>query len=133
VNNVTLAHVSKAVDRALQSGNEQIGYPWTEEDCSPAERLLLAALAQQGSDSAPVSSNVIRGRLDDAGLSVPVGEATNRLQLRGVLRAGDAERITFVVPLFRSWLLRKNYGTVQSAMQYNQEHSTPGVQGAADV
>ena len=56
VNHVTLAHLSEAIDRALQSGDEQIGYPWTEEDCSPAERLVLAALAQEGGNGAPVAS-----------------------------------------------------------------------------
>jgi serine/threonine protein kinase len=89
VNRVTLAHASEAIDRALQSGDEQIGYPWTEEDCSPAERLVLAALTQERGDGTPVASGSIRRRLEDASIAIAVGEATNRLQARGVLRVDD--------------------------------------------
>src|SRR5262249_6818135 len=45
VNQVVLGHVREAIERALATGSDNIGYPWTDEDCSPDERLVLAVLA----------------------------------------------------------------------------------------
>jgi hypothetical protein len=134
VNRVALSHVSEAIDRALQCGDEQIGYPWTEEDCSPPERLVLAALIQEGGNRTPVATGTVRSCLEDAGIAVAVGEAANRLRARGVLREDDKEGLTFIVPLFQSWLARKNYNSLDAALQYNEEQTAGGAHAtAADV
>ena len=67
-------------------------------------------------------------------MAVAIGEATNRLETRGVLRVDNKEGLTFIVPLFQNWLARKNYDSLEAAVQYNQEHTTGGTHGtAADV
>jgi AAA ATPase domain len=118
---LTLAHVRNALDRALKSGDEQIGYPWTEEDSRTDERLVLAVLAREGVDGIPVAPVIIRQRFERAGLAVPVEPATSRLQMRGVLRQDERGQLAFTVPLFQKWLVRKSYDNLETASRYNRE------------
>jgi CHAT domain-containing protein/tetratricopeptide (TPR) repeat protein len=126
VNVVTVHHVREAVDRALQIGEDQIGYPWTEPDCGPDERLVLSLLARLGADGLPVAAKLVRQHLEAAGFNAAVGEALNRLQVRGVLRQDSEDRLTFVVPLFQHWLVRKHYDNFPATLQYNEEHPLAG-------
>jgi hypothetical protein len=124
---VTSNHVGTAIDRALQTGEDQIGYPWTEPDCRPDERLILAALAREGREGTPTPVSHIRQLLEEAGFNVAVGEAVHRLVLREVLRQDAEERLTFAVPLFQNWIVRKRYDTLTAAARYNEEHPVPGL------
>jgi hypothetical protein len=126
---VSVTHVQQAVDRALQSGEDQIGYPWTEEDCSPAERFVLAILAQESLGESAIPADDIRGHLQDAGVKLSFGEALSRLLSRGVVDKDEEDCLSFVVPLFQTWLARKGYDTVWSTEQYNSTHP-PTVHGS---
>jgi hypothetical protein len=127
VNVVTAEHVGEAVDRALQTGEDQIGYPWTEQDCSAGERLVLSALARGGRDGTPVPLEDIRRGLEGAGHAAAVGEAANRLRFRGVVRQDEDGRLTFVVPLLQRWIVRRRFDALAAAAQYNEEHAAPGI------
>ena len=118
---LTFAHVIDALERALKSGDEQIGYPWTEEDSSPDERLVLAILAHEGKDGSPVAPVTIREEFTRAGMAAPVDPAISRLQMRGVLRQNDRAQLVFTVPLFQKWLVRKSYDSLETATQFNKE------------
>ncbi len=120
VNLVSIAEVLEAADRALQSGDEQIGYPWTEDDCTQSERVLLAVMAQECIDRQTVPPAQLQDRLMDSKLSLgsSLEEATRRLVVRGVLREEEKE-LTFVVPLFQKWLVRKGFDSPRAAGAYS--------------
>jgi hypothetical protein len=117
---LTFEHVLDALDRALKSGGEQIGYPWTEEDCSSDERLVLAVLAHEGADGRPVPSAEIREEFKRRSLP-PINPAVERLQVRSVLKQNDRAELLFTVPLFQKWLVLNSYDSVETATQYNRE------------
>ncbi|MFC1597014.1 Hsp70 family protein [Planctomycetota bacterium] len=116
---VNLQAVSEAVNRALQSGDEQIGYPWTEPDCTPEERVVLAVLAGETAASTSIPATAVQRRLDEAHAPFAFTEVAERLKARGVLSEDDDGWISFVVPLFRKWITRKQYDTAVAAAQYN--------------
>jgi hypothetical protein len=125
LNRVGLAQVRLAVDRTLESGDDQIGYPWTEEDCSSAERLVLSALAGGLWETGTAQTrDDLKLRLQNAGaLETAFGPIIDRLRLRGVVSENQERNLAFVVPLFQIWLVRKTYGTLDAARQYNREHA----------
>jgi hypothetical protein len=129
LNQVAFAHVREALDRALQTGEENIGYPWTDEDCGPGERLVLAVLAREGAAGRPVPLAAVRGALEAAGFEAPAGEAANRLHVRGVVCQDGEGRLTFAVPLLQEWLVRQRYDTPAAAAEYNREHPAPAAEG----
>jgi CHAT domain-containing protein/tetratricopeptide (TPR) repeat protein len=124
-------YVAEAVEATLGTGDENIGFPWTEPDCSANERLVLAVLAREaglpGQDgSAPLA--LVQSRLDEAGVSVAVGPAVKRLQDRDVLRQAD-DRLAFAVPLVRLWIARKHYDSAAAAQKYNAEQQAAATAG----
>jgi tetratricopeptide (TPR) repeat protein/CHAT domain-containing protein len=125
LNQMSRSHVREAVERALATGADNIGYPWTDEDCTADERLVLAVLAQQGEEGAPLSADQVRGKLQEARASAAVGEAATRLHARGVLRRDEQGAFTFTVPLFAKWIVREGYATPRAAARYNEEHPLP--------
>jgi CHAT domain-containing protein len=118
---VTRDLVAKAVERALLTGEEQIGYPWTEPDCFPEERLALAVLAQEGEGGRLVDVDRVRHALLKGGLTVNFGETFDRLKMRGVVRPAANHELAFAVPLFQRWIAQKGYDTLSAALQYNRE------------
>jgi len=121
LNTMTVAHVHEAVNRTLRSGEENIGYPWTERDCTSNERLVLSVVANQGVNSELVTVDIIRQQLEEKEI-VTIGPATNRLRERGVVQINSEGRVSFVVPLFQQWIVRKRYHILEEAMRYNEEH-----------
>ena len=123
---MTLSHVLDAIDRSLLSGDEQIGYPWTEDDCGTDERLVLSVLAHEGVDGNPVSPTTVRSELDSMVSQQLSGTAINRLETRGVLTRDDRGRLTFKVPLFQKWLVRKSFDNLELTVQYNEDRESAG-------
>lgn len=118
VNTVTLEHVDEAVMRALGSGGDNIGYPWTS-DRRADERLVLSALAKHDSPGGPgVSPTVLEEAIMDAGGRISVHEVVERLVRSGVVRV-DAGSVHFVVPLFQRWLEVRGYNSIAAASSYN--------------
>lgn len=125
LNEMTLTYVEEAVKRSLESGEQNIGYPWTETDCSPEERLVLAIMAGEDKPTTHVPLSAISEQLAAAKISLTIGTVVKRLRERGVIHQDDQETLTFVVPLFQRWLLQKRYDSLAAAMKYNEEHSAP--------
>jgi CHAT domain-containing protein/Tfp pilus assembly protein PilF len=123
--------VREAVARALQTGEENVGYPWTDEDCGPDERLVLAVLASEARRG-PVPLACVRKALAEAGQPAAVGEAADRLLLRGVVCKDGKDRLRFAVPLFHEWLERHQLCTPAAAAQYNRERAARGPRGPDD-
>jgi hypothetical protein len=119
LNQMTLGHVREAIDRALQTGAENIGFPWRDE-CGPEQRLVLAALAGAG-EGHEVSLDALSARLAGSGREVAVRAAVEELGRRGVLQKQDG-RLAFAVPLLQRWLTRQGYDTLDAALAYNAEH-----------
>jgi hypothetical protein len=124
-------YVQEAVEATLGTGDEQIGFPWTEPDCFAEERLVLAVLAREagqpgGDGSVPVTS--VQSRLGEAGVKVAIGPAIKRLQDRDVLRQ-KGDRLDFAVPLMRLWIARKGYDSLAAAQQYNAERPAGAAAG----
>jgi hypothetical protein len=125
LNVMSVGFVEDAVERALDAADDQIGYSWTEEECTPDERLVLAVLAKESDGSAAVGLDTIRARIAASGLTAGVGAAKDQLASLGVVRQeGDA--ISFVVPLLKRWLARKGYDSLESAARYNAEKRAQG-------
>jgi hypothetical protein len=122
LNQMALGHAREAIDRALHTGAENVGYPWRDE-CSPEQRLVLVTLAALG-DNLRMSLDEIHTRLAEAGRKVAVHGAVEELCRRGVLRQHDG-RLSFAVPLFQRWLCRHGYDTLEAADQYNAAYSAP--------
>jgi molecular chaperone DnaK len=129
-NTVTLAHTREAVSRLMLSEEEQISYPWTEADCSADERLVMAALASEAAVGQPVLPQAIQKRFGESASLIGVGEALNRLRIRGVIQQDDEGRLSFAVPLFQEWIVRRRYNSPAAAADYNREH--PVRQNAED-
>ena len=123
LNKITVAHVNRAVTRALQSGDENVGFPWTDPDCSAEERLVLAVLSFEENTGKSISAQVVRQQLESAGLNVAIDETIKRLHDRGVLRQDDADKLNFIVPLFQKWITQKHYNSLTAASQYNKERT----------
>jgi hypothetical protein len=139
---VTSEHVRRACRLALVSGDDQIGYPWTEDDCTPAERLVLSLVAQEVARQSSVPADDVQAHLEDfgeqfahlaggrgaaggtadrlaAGLGIPFDQSVDRLRHRGVLRRDRDDRLAFTVPLFHEWLISRTYDSPEAAVQYN--------------
>ncbi|MCM3872313.1 MAG: tetratricopeptide repeat protein [Pyrinomonadaceae bacterium] len=125
LNEMTITYVEEAVKRALESGEQNIGYPWTETDCSSDERLVLAIMASEDKPTTHVSLASISEQLAAAKISLTIGKVVKRLTERGIIQQDDQTRLTFVVPLFQRWLVQKRYDSLATAIKYNDEHSTP--------
>jgi hypothetical protein len=119
LNIMTVTHVREAVSRTLRSGDKQIGYPWIEPDCSPNERLVLSILANESTNSRPIAVDTIRQRLDE--VTVKIGEAVTQLQERRIVQQDNEGKLTFVVPLFQEWIVRKGYHILAETLRYNEE------------
>jgi hypothetical protein len=119
---LALAQVREAVQRALKTGTENIGYPWTDEGCGPDERLVLATLARDAADGSPLDEEAARQRLRSAGLSQTFGEAIDQLRVRGVVGRDERGRLVFTVPLFAHWLVQEGYDRPETAARYNEDH-----------
>jgi hypothetical protein len=153
VNVVLSEHVSRACRLALVSGDDQIGYAWTEDDCTAAERLVLSLIAQEAPRWSSVPADNVRSHLDDVqaqfahllgsgarikpgetpdeaavGLGLPFDQSVDRLCHRGVLRRDRDGGLAFVVPLFHEWLINRAYDSAEAAVQYNLQ-SRPSLGG----
>jgi len=127
---VAPTYVEEAVLGALQSVGENIGYPWSEADCTEQERLVLGILAAQAQSQAAVSLQVIQQELEQAGVKVALTATVQRLLNRGVIHYRQTQsEITFVMPLFQRWLIYNKYDSLAAAVKYNQEHPLPTSQG----
>lgn len=123
-------YVEEAVLGALQSVGENIGYPWSEADCTEQERLVLGILAAQAQSQAAVSLPLIQQALEQAGVKVALTATVQRLLNRGVVHYRQTQsEITFVMPLFQRWLIYNKYDSLAAAVKYNQEHPIPTSQG----
>lgn len=129
LNLMTLTYVEEAIKRALESGEENIGYPWTETDCTTDERLLLAVMAQEDHPTKHVQLETVTRLLETEKIVTPLGAMIKRLQERGILQLDNNGNLTFVVPLFQRWLVEKGYASLAAARKYNDEHSTPKTNG----
>src|SRR5207237_1959675 len=76
---LTMTHIEEAFNRALQSGDEQIGYPWTEKDCGDDERLILSVMASEDKGLGPLPITRIQQRLNETGLAADISIAVKRL------------------------------------------------------
>ncbi len=124
LNEMTVSYVEEAVTRALETGDQIIGYPWTETDCTVEERLVLAVMAREDTPTSHVSLDLISNQLAAVKISLPIGSLLKRLQERGILQL-DENKLTFVVPLFQRWLVQRGFNSLQAARKYNDEHSIP--------
>jgi hypothetical protein len=127
LNFLTMAHVEEAFNRALQSGDEQIGYPWTEKDCGDDERLILSIMASENKGRGPSLITRIQQRLNETGLAADTSIGVKRLEDRGVVRRDNNDQLSFVVPLFQRWIMSKHFDTLISAVQYNKAARASGI------
>jgi hypothetical protein len=125
LNEMTLTYVEEAVKRAMETGEQIIGYPWTETDCSPEERMVLGIMASEDTPTSHVPLALISEQLAAAKINLTIGKVVKRLTERGIVQQDDQAMLTFVVPLFQRWLVQKRYDNLAAAIKYNDEHSSP--------
>src|SRR5262249_22929774 len=116
VNRVGLNHVQEAIDRALHTGAENIGFPWKDE-CRPEQRLVLAVLAGEG-EGQEMSLDALYHKLMQGRPQGGIKAAVEELWQRGVLRQHQGQ-LSFAVPLLQRWLSRQGYDTLEAANHYN--------------